>query len=531
MADIAILNVSKKYKQAIGKLTCLNNEVDVNCPYDLQNSSDEQVMGSGFFIKSINIYNDKTMAKTKAKNRYLITNAHVVEGVSHRRIQISFPHLGDTQLWGQLILACRPLDFAIVEVTAENNTHLEREIGQSFAEVFKTIPFVKICSKPVNTSTELAKNIIAMGYPLDSHDCHISTGKISGKHECYLQVNASINSGNSGGALFNEEGVCIGINAASFEGSEGVTLAVEFSHVSAMLKHYWRQTPDHFVIYPPSLGVVTKKLIDSYANTKLRDTTVKGSLVTHTFPNSPLSKVKVGDVIMAIGDHKHEFDIDRSGNVTIPYQHDKVKFFSLNVLLLLDPSTCFVRVYSNNRRRTHSFKMTALDNIVKQVMPALETVDCTVFGGLVLTNLTKNHMDSLEDGDIDPHIINFFTATHGSSPAVVISSFHIPCSVLQQGYNVKKLTIVKKFNGVEIKTVEKFRSLAKEAVLSYNDKKNNKTRYVEMELQHQTVIIDLELMFQTEPLLAMCPNYPQKLSILSVLDEEQPLRKKRKRNL
>jgi len=528
MADIAILNVSKKYKQSIGKLTCLNNEVDVCAPYDITNCSDEQVMGSGFFIKSSDLYLPKSMAK----NRYLITNAHVVEGVTHRRIQISFPHLGDTKLWGKVMLACRSLDFSIVEVTAENNTHLQREIGQSFAEVFKTIPFVKVSAKPVNTSKELAKSIIAMGYPLDSHDCHISTGKISGKHECYLQVNCSINSGNSGGALFNEEGICIGINAASFEGSEGVTLAVEWAHVSTMLKHYWSQSPEDYVVYPPMLGIITKKLIDSYANTKLRDTTIKGALVSHLFPNTPLSKVKVGDVVMAIGDHHYEFDIDRSGNVTVPFQHDKVKFYSLNVLLLLDPSTCFVRVYSNNRQKTCSFKLTAINDIVKRVMPALENIPCCAFGGMIVTQLTKNHMESLESGDdLDPHIINFFTKTHGSKKAIVASNFHIPCSILEQGYNVKKLTIIQSIDNQKVQDVDTFKAIAEEAILNYSRNKCKKTRYLEMKLQDETVIVDLELVCQTEPLLEMCPNYPKQLSVLAVLkNPPEPARKRRKRH-
>ena len=514
MTDSAILSVSKNYKKAVGKLTCLNNEIDASEPFSILNGADEQVTGSGFFIRCKDLYLPKKMAK----NRYMITNAHVVEGCSTRRINISFPHLGDTPLWGEVIVACRSLDFAIVEVSAEKNTHMELEIGQTFADVFKTIPYVKVSSKPVNTNIELAKSVIAIGYPHDSHDCHISSGKLSGKHEHYLQVNASINGGNSGGPLFDDAGICIGICAASFEDSEGITLAVEWHNVNKMLKHYWNK--DQFVIDPPNLGIIGTKLIDAYAVTKLRDTTIKGALVTQSFSGGPLTQVKEGDVIMAIGDHKHEYDIDRSGNLTIPYQHDKVKYYSLSLLMLLEPETCFIRVYSKGRRRTYNFKLTQLENTVRRLMPALEPISCISFGGMIITQLTKNHMENLEDTDIDPNIINFFTRTHGGEPAIVISSFHVPCSVLQQGYDIKKLTIIKKISRKKVTTVKKFKEIVGVLIDAYISNKCKKTRYIEMETTNEKIIIDLELMIKIEPLLLMCPNYPKKLSVLNMLECE-----------
>tara|TARA_B100000902_G_scaffold35791_2_gene42944 strand:+ start:2527 stop:4113 length:1587 start_codon:yes stop_codon:yes gene_type:complete len=527
MGDSAILSVSKNYKKSVGKLTCLNNEIDPNEPFTINNSSDEQVTGSGFFIRVKDLYLPKKMAK----NRYLITNAHVVEGASTRRINISFPHLGDTTLWGNVILACRSLDFAIVEVSSENNTHLEKEIGQSFADIFKTIPFVKVSSKPVNTNNELAKSVIAIGYPHDSHDCHISSGKISGKHEHYLQINASINGGNSGGPLFDEDGVCIGICAASFEDSEGITLAVEWHNVNKMLRHYWEQNDETFVIDPPCLGVITTRLIDAYAVTKLKDTTVKGALVTHSFKTSCLKKIKTGDVIMSIGDHKWEYDIDRSGNVTIPFQHDKVKYYSLNVLLLLDPTTCFVRVYTNGKRKTYNFTLSQLEGTVRHVMPALEPIQCISFAGMIITQLTKNHMEEVSE-ELDPNIINFFTKTHGSEKAIVVSNFHVPCCALQQGYHIKRLTIIKKINRKKVTEIEALRSLLTDLVQKYIENKGGpsaiKTRYIEIETVDEKIILDLQLAFELEVLLNMCPNYPSEISMLSNLMPDEPPKKKRK---
>jgi S1-C subfamily serine protease len=509
MSQENILKISKLYKNAVAKLTCLNNEIDACEPFTLTNESNEEVCGSGFFVRCSSLY----LPRELSHRRYLITNAHVIEGSSTRRVSISFPHLGDTTLWGTVILACKTLDFAIVEVTAENNDHLEKELGKSFIEVFRTIPFVKMCSKPFNTRSELAKNVLAIGFPLASNDSHISTGNVSGKHEHYLQVNGSINSGNSGGPLFDENGQAIGICAASFEESEGITLAVEWFHVTKMLKHYWDKSS--LVVYPPSLGLSTKRLIDAYAITKLKDENTKGCLVSKVFPQSSLKKsIKDGDIIMSIGDDKNEFELDRSGNVNVPYQHDKVKFYSLNVLLLLDPESCFVRVYSKNRRKTVNFQLMTIPNVIRYVMPSLEKIDCFTFGGLVFTQLTKNHMEEVPD-DVDPNVISFFTSTQGCQSAVVISSYFIPCSLIEQGYSVKKLSIVKRFNNKKVSTVQGLRELVVDALKDYEENPEvKKCKFVGLETSSTKYIMDMEKVQRTELLLRMTPSYPIEYSVV-----------------
>jgi len=500
--------VSKNYKRSVGKITCLNNEVDPNEPFSLSNDSNEEVMGSGFFVRTSSIY----LGREKACNRYMITNAHVIEGCSTKRINISFPHLGNAVIWGNVILACKALDFAIVEVTAEQNTHLEKDLGSTFTEVFKTVPFVKCNSNPVNTNTEIAQDVLAIGYPLDSNDSHISAGVISGKHEHYLQINGSINSGNSGGPLFDSSGVCIGINAASFESSEGITLAIEWHHVTKMLKHYWDGS---LVAYPPSLGILTKRLIDAYAVMQLKDENIKGVLVdaVHT-ENVFGTKLKKKDVIMSIGDERYEFDIDRSGNVNVPYQHDKQKFYSLNILMLLEPDSCFVRVYTNGKRKTINFKLRSILKRVKNVMPSLEPIPCFTCGGLIFTQLTRNHMEDVTD-DIDPNVVNFFTETHGSQEAVVISSYCLPCSLFEQGYSIKKLTIVKAVDDKKVTNVKTLKSIFEKCLEKYEKQPTKKKcRYIKLQTQSEIMWMDIKKFYQTEDLLTSTPAYPASYSLI-----------------
>ena len=88
-------------------------------------------------------------------------------------------------------------------------------------------------------------------------------------------MNQSISSGNSGGPLFTPDGKLIGITAASFEESEGISLCIPWSHIDRILKNYTKD--DDFIIRPPNLGIAVEKLVEAYAIMKLKDPTVKGA--------------------------------------------------------------------------------------------------------------------------------------------------------------------------------------------------------------------------------------------------------------
>ena len=272
------------------------------------------------------------------------------------------------------------------------------------------------------------------------------------------------------------------------------------------------------VIYPPSLGIRTKKLIDAYAQTKLKDENIKGVLVSDVHDeNCFKNKVKRGDIILSVGDERWEFDIDRSGNVSLPFQHQKVQFYCLNVLLLLDPNTCFVRVYSKIKRKTIPFKLKTLLNTVKHVMPSIEPIPCFSCGGVIFTQLTKNHMEEVPE-DIDPNVINFFTNTHGSKKAVVISSYHIPCSLIEQGYNLRKLTIVKSINGKKISTIERCKEFFMKILEAHKkDPDNKRFKFVELETENETLIMDVSLAFKIEMLLQLTPSFKQQYSLVNNL--------------
>ena len=505
--------ICQRFKRGVAKVTCSAIEIDVNQPYVTTGNTDEEVCGSAFFVPSQYLY----LPKNDGSKRYLVTNAHVIDACPTMQVALTFPELGKCKMWAKVILACQPLDFAILEVDANYNEHLETEIGKTFADIMRGIPPVKPRKKIVDTTKEVSHEATGIGFPLASEDCHISSGKISGRHAHFLQVNASINGGNSGGPLFDAKGNLIGVCAASFDESEGITLAIPWHDIDKMLCHYWDK--QSLTLQCPNLGIATEKLIDSYAAVKLKHSNVKGALVTKVFKSSVLKSknLKPNNVICSIGDKSHEFDIDRNGLVHLKHQLDKVKFSSLNVLLLLDPESTFIRIFDGKKKRTINFMLEIQENVLRNCMPVLEPIECFIFGGVVFSQFYNNHIEDLEDEALDPGIVQFLSESKGSEPAVVITAFRLPSSILQQGYTLKKLTVLRKLNNKKISTVADAKAILQNVVLEYT--KNQEKRYVSMDIGgtcKTTVYVDLKLAFDLEPMLYMTPGFSRKHSVIEL---------------
>ncbi|MEC7387654.1 MAG: Do family serine endopeptidase, partial [Pseudomonadota bacterium] len=127
-----------------------------------------------------------------------------------------------------------------------------------------------------------------------------------GPYDDFIQTDASINKGNSGGPLFNLKGEVIGINTAIFSQSGG-SVGIGFAVASRLAKPIIVQLRDFGRTKRGWLGVriqmVTDEIADSFG---LKDTT--GALVAEVSQNGPAKKagIKPGDVILTFNGKKVE---------------------------------------------------------------------------------------------------------------------------------------------------------------------------------------------------------------------------------
>ena len=143
---------------------------------------------------------------------YIVTNNHVVSGADGIKVYLQ----DGTEYDAQLVGTDSYTDIAVIKIDAEN------------------LPAATIGS---SSSMMVGDTVYAIGNPLGVLATSVSKGIISGldrevtidgQQMTLMQVNASVNSGNSGGGLFNEEGELIGIVNAKANGTnvEGIGFAI-----------------------------------------------------------------------------------------------------------------------------------------------------------------------------------------------------------------------------------------------------------------------------------------------------------------
>ena len=126
----------------------------------------------------------------------------------------------------------------------------------------------------------------------------------SGPYDDFLQIDAPVNHGNSGGPTFNTDGEVVGVNTAIFSPSGG-SVGIGFAIASDVVKTVVQQLKENGAVARGWLGVeiqpVTPEIADSLG---VKD--ASGALVAKETPNSPAATagVKVGDIITAVNGDK-----------------------------------------------------------------------------------------------------------------------------------------------------------------------------------------------------------------------------------
>lgn len=223
-------------------------------------------LGSGFII-------DQT--------GYIVTNNHVIADAEEITVKLH----DETELQAEIIGRDLKTDLALLKVSTD-----------------KKLPHVQFGD---SEKTRVGDWVIAIGNPFGLGGT-VTAGIISarardinaGPFDNFLQTDAAINSGNSGGPMFNLDGKVIGINTAIFSPSGG-NIGIGFATPSSMAQPVIEQLKKHGKVRWAWLGVKIQTVTDEIAESLgLKQAT--GALVVEVTEKSPAAKagLKAGDVIL-----------------------------------------------------------------------------------------------------------------------------------------------------------------------------------------------------------------------------------------
>ncbi len=222
-------------------------------------------------------------------NGYIVTNNHVVAGAN--KITVTFNNKKEME--AKIIGTSPSTDLALIKVNAKDLPYLT--YGNS--DNLKVGQWVLAVGNPFNLTSTVTAGIISA----KARDIHILGGKSA--IESFIQTDAAVNPGNSGGALVNTAGQLIGINAAiaSQTGAyEGYSFAIPVNLVRKVVNDLM----NYGQIQRAYLGVQIRDINAVFAK-KMNLHDLDGVYVAMVVDGSGASKagIKKGDVITAINGH------------------------------------------------------------------------------------------------------------------------------------------------------------------------------------------------------------------------------------
>jgi serine protease Do len=416
--------VQERARNTVVQVVSQVAEMDIKQPY--KTPSQYKTAGSGFFI------NDKGE---------LITNAHVVSQAKSVWIQI--PHFGKRIFDANIISFAPDYDIALLRLSDEGVEDIKRELG--------AVPFLQLGD---SDEVHRADEVMALGYPLGQESLKSTTGVISGRESNMIQMSAAINPGSSGGPLLNLDGHVVGINNSGIVEAQNIGYIIPINELKTVLPALHKEK----LVRRPCLGVLfnnaTEALVEYLGNPQ-----PGGPYVVEVVKNSTSYKAGIqrGDMIYEINGHR----VDQYGEMYVPWSEDKLSITDYVSRLSIGDKVNLV-LYRNGKRKDISttFKLMELAPI-RKVYPYFEEIDYETMAGMVVMELTINHIVALAN---KAPALAFYADVKNQSDATLVVSHVFPTSYVARTRTINEGTTINEINGQPVHSLADLRQAIKKSV-------------------------------------------------------------------
>ncbi|QFU07459.1 putative periplasmic serine endoprotease DegP-like precursor [Rhodobacteraceae bacterium THAF1] len=231
-----------------------------------------QALGSGFVI---------------SEDGYIVTNNHVIEGAD----EINIEFFNGEELPAEIIGTDPKTDIALLKVTSE--------------APLQPVPFGDSNDAAVGDWVMAMGNPLGQGFSVSAGIVSARNRALSGTYDDYIQTDAAINRGNSGGPLFNMDGEVVGVNTAILSPNGG-SIGIGFAMSSNVVTKVVDQLREFGETRRGWLGVRIQDVTDDIAES-IGLEQASGALITDV-PEGPAMEagIEAGDVIVSFNEQPVE---------------------------------------------------------------------------------------------------------------------------------------------------------------------------------------------------------------------------------
>lgn len=389
---------------SIVRIISNNQDFDYLNPPNITNN--ESSIGSGFFVSK----------------KIIITCAHVID--TAKVIHFTIPSISNIKYEAKIRGICLDLDLAILESIE-----------------YKTEYYLELCN---SDNIDIQDSIKSIGFPLASDKLKITKGIISGLEDHLIQIDSAVNGGNSGGPLLNTNDEVIGVISSKIMFADGVGYAIPIN----LLRIFEKMKTDR-IIYN-NCNLLAKfsntsddriKMINSLVNSDIKS----GITISELSKKSILKEngIDIGDLIIEFNNNK----INNFGEIELLNKMKskiKINFYTNK---LLTETEYNIKYYSikENKIIDKKIKFGDKNNFgIKKILPIFEKLDYIILGGLVISPLTMNTINSYRI-----IISEYQSKKNLFDPKVVIVNI-LPTSPFKKTDNFNIGDLINKINNIKI---------------------------------------------------------------------------------
>ena len=380
-----------RYKYSVLEIRVVYGVYNAMRPY--QSPNDKGRGGTGFIVD--------------ISKGYVLTNAHVLDDALS--ITVRSIKTGRKKLTASLVGICPSKDLAICKLSKD-----------SIEELTSGMEDPTKLNMPIGDHMALrqADEVMAIGYPLGD-EIKYTTGIISGFHSkkgrdlddiedsysrpaFYVQITAALNPGNSGGPLINTNGEVVGINSAGTLFAQNTGYAVGSRTYMAISK----QLINGGVLRVPTWGMGWCPSSDSLSKHVCGGKDKEGIYIRSVLPDSFLP-LKEGDILSSVIHNTNRFVFDRHGSVTmLDSNGNNLLDRTMTIAEMVDIIPIGDELEVSVCREGEDLKLSAtnscvITNRIPTVVPSMEPFEFEVFAGLVVCDMTWNHVNKIVELECD----------------------------------------------------------------------------------------------------------------------------------